>query len=576
MTKFVTFYSYKGGVGRSLALVNVAHSLAMKGRRVFVLDFDLEAPGLDTMLEFHNPGPNGKGLVEYISEYKQKGIPPKNLKEYTRAVSLGEASGGMWLMPAGKKDSAYQIELCKLDWKDFYRKKDGFFFIENLKSQIKKEFTPDYVLIDSRTGLTDIGGVCTLHLPDMVVLLFGLNKQNLEGIEQVRNTIQYNPLGKEIELLYVASPVPDGISLVEQRLKEVKDRLKIENESFEVVHYNSGLALEERVLVAGDIYLPQKIQYEKIASWIIKRNNGDFESILDRCRKYRSDGMIEEAAVGFLSVARSFPSNEYVCVEAAKGLASIGKYAEALECINSIVKLSPKNTSYILETARIYEKWGKKEHALKKLSELSPTMFQKESGVDVLEVARIYERLKKNTAAKEWMGYAMECYSATQNCWLAWQIAEFAMGTKDYAIAKDLYLKGCERGEVTLPAAYNIGYAMYKLGDKGCEHKFRIAVTLFEKMGPEDPLSDANRFQAMHYAYKYLGDFAKAMACLNKVRTLLAPFKGYGDHFSLLSPTKYRLVKLSDFLKENKKEMLVLEALLKSKRKKSVKGQKEE
>ena len=79
MTKFVTFYSYKGGVGRSLALVNVAHSLAIKGRKVFVLDFDLEAPGLDTMLEFQNPDANGKGIVEYISEYKQKGIPPKSL-----------------------------------------------------------------------------------------------------------------------------------------------------------------------------------------------------------------------------------------------------------------------------------------------------------------------------------------------------------------------------------------------------------------------------------------------------------------------------------------------------------------
>ena len=569
MTKFVTFYSYKGGVGRSLALVNVAHSLAIKGRKVFVLDFDLEAPGLDTMLEFQNPDANGKGIVEYISEYKQKGIPPKSLKEYTRAVSLGQASGEMVLMPAGKKDSAYQIELCKLDWKDFYRKKDGFFFIENFKSQIKKEFNQDYVLIDSRTGLTDIGGVCTLHLPDLVVLLFGLNKQNIEGIKHVRDSIQYNPLGKDIELLYVASPVPDGISLVEQRIKEVKVGLGIENESFEVVNYNSGLALEERVVVTGDLYLPQKIQYEKIASWIIKRNNGDFESILEKCRKYMAEGMTEEAAIGFSSVARSFPTNEYVCENASRGLASMGKYAEALECINGIVKLAPKNTRYILETARIYEKWGKKEQTLKKLLELSPAMFRKESGLDVLEVARIYEKLKKNTAAREWMEYAIECYSATQNCRLAWAIAEFAMGTKDYAIAKDLYLKGCERGEVLLSAAYNIGYAMYKMGDKGYEQKFRIAVTLFEKgTGAEDPLSDANRFQAMHYAYKYLGDLAKAMACLTRARTLLAPFKEYGSHFSLLSPTKYRLVKLSEFMKENEKEMLVLEALLKGKRKK--------
>jgi cellulose biosynthesis protein BcsQ len=41
-----TFYSYKGGVGRSMALANAAHILAQFGLRVLMIDFDLEAPGL--------------------------------------------------------------------------------------------------------------------------------------------------------------------------------------------------------------------------------------------------------------------------------------------------------------------------------------------------------------------------------------------------------------------------------------------------------------------------------------------------------------------------------------------------
>ena len=44
-TRFVTFYSYKGGVGRTSALVNVAVLRAMQGNNVLILDFDLEAPG---------------------------------------------------------------------------------------------------------------------------------------------------------------------------------------------------------------------------------------------------------------------------------------------------------------------------------------------------------------------------------------------------------------------------------------------------------------------------------------------------------------------------------------------------
>jgi len=42
----ITFYSYKGGTGRSLALSNVAWILASAGKRVLVMDWDLEAPGL--------------------------------------------------------------------------------------------------------------------------------------------------------------------------------------------------------------------------------------------------------------------------------------------------------------------------------------------------------------------------------------------------------------------------------------------------------------------------------------------------------------------------------------------------
>ena len=39
-----TFYSFKGGVGRTLALLNVAYELADSGLKVLVVDFDLEAP----------------------------------------------------------------------------------------------------------------------------------------------------------------------------------------------------------------------------------------------------------------------------------------------------------------------------------------------------------------------------------------------------------------------------------------------------------------------------------------------------------------------------------------------------
>lgn len=47
MGKIITFYSYKGGVGRSMGLANIAVLLARWEYKVLIVDWDLEAPGLE-------------------------------------------------------------------------------------------------------------------------------------------------------------------------------------------------------------------------------------------------------------------------------------------------------------------------------------------------------------------------------------------------------------------------------------------------------------------------------------------------------------------------------------------------
>ncbi len=71
----ITFYSFKGGVGRTMALANVGLELARTGRRVLLVDFDLEAPGLDTfdVLKPDHPTP---GIVDYVTSYRRTGTAP--------------------------------------------------------------------------------------------------------------------------------------------------------------------------------------------------------------------------------------------------------------------------------------------------------------------------------------------------------------------------------------------------------------------------------------------------------------------------------------------------------------------
>ncbi|MDX2041810.1 MAG: TIR domain-containing protein [Acidobacteriota bacterium] len=179
----VTFYSYKGGVGRTLALANIGALLTRWGFKVLCVDWDLEAPGLHLYFErwVHSDSTSEQtlrsGLTELIHDYVD-GKQPK-WTDFLTEVRFPHAVQPMKLMTAGKLDKSYVERMQGLDWKDLYEKHELGNFLEKLRSEWKEAF--DFVFIDSRTGITDIGGICTVQLPDLMVLLFTANLQSLRG-----------------------------------------------------------------------------------------------------------------------------------------------------------------------------------------------------------------------------------------------------------------------------------------------------------------------------------------------------------------------------------------------------------
>jgi len=80
MNSIITFYSFKGGVGRTMALANIAVLLVRKKKRVLAVDWDLEAPGLDKYFrdyEVQNvpENPEGKGLQDLLLDAKSEKQP---------------------------------------------------------------------------------------------------------------------------------------------------------------------------------------------------------------------------------------------------------------------------------------------------------------------------------------------------------------------------------------------------------------------------------------------------------------------------------------------------------------------
>ncbi len=194
--KIVTFYSFKGGTGRSMALANVAWLLASAGNRVLAIDWDLEAPGLHRYFEpflDDRTLENSTGVIDFVLEFA------------TAAVSNGESiraadwflsysnillhavpvryvfplEGALHLVPAGRQDSAYALRVNSFDWPRFYEKLGGGVMLESMKALARKDY--DYILIDSRTGVSDTSGVCTVQMPDELVACFTLNRQSIYG-----------------------------------------------------------------------------------------------------------------------------------------------------------------------------------------------------------------------------------------------------------------------------------------------------------------------------------------------------------------------------------------------------------
>ena len=190
----VTFYSFKGGVGRTLVLANVAAALAGWGYRVLCVDWDLEAPGLSYYFHQWIKAPSF-GLVDLIEDVAA-GKPP-DVQRATLTLPLPGREDRLAIIPAGRQDDAFPSRVQRIDWAQLYEEHELGAALEQMRADWLGRF--DFVLIDSRTGITDIGGICTVQLPDILAIMFTANHQSLDGAIDVaqrainaRNKLPYD------------------------------------------------------------------------------------------------------------------------------------------------------------------------------------------------------------------------------------------------------------------------------------------------------------------------------------------------------------------------------------------------
>jgi MinD-like ATPase involved in chromosome partitioning or flagellar assembly len=201
----VSFYSFKGGVGRTTTLGIVARQLARSGRHVVVIDLDLEAPGLGRFFDVQTE----RGILDLLSEHAATGeIDRQDPGLYFK--QLEEGTGTITVYPVGQMDWSYVERLACLDYAP--RAKAQSSAVETALRAILKDvmsrLKPDYIFLDARAGLHDLGGLSLHALAHVDVLVGRAGRATLDGFQLVLEALARRRYEQDLRVVVVQSFVP--------------------------------------------------------------------------------------------------------------------------------------------------------------------------------------------------------------------------------------------------------------------------------------------------------------------------------------------------------------------------------
>lgn len=183
----IVFYSLKGGVGRSTALAMLAYRLARDGKRVLLIDFDLESPGLSGLL-LPPERVAAYGLVDWFVE-DAVGQGDWVLGDLLSDSPLADNTSGSIRVAAamGNGERAYMSKLARV-YADVPSPDGPQRFAQRMArivGVLEERERPDVVLIDSRSGLHDVAAVAISRLATIALLFATNSEQAWQGYGQL-------------------------------------------------------------------------------------------------------------------------------------------------------------------------------------------------------------------------------------------------------------------------------------------------------------------------------------------------------------------------------------------------------
>jgi len=166
MAKIVSIHSYRGGTGKSNLTANLAVCLASSGKRVAVVDTDIQSPGIHLLF-----GLEDTSGLKTLNDYLWERCPVQETATDVTPPSVRDAAGRVWLVPSSVQ--AGEIARVLREGYDVGLMNDGL-------RDLADHLALDYLLIDTQPGLNE-ETLLSIAISDVLLVLLRPDRQDFQG-----------------------------------------------------------------------------------------------------------------------------------------------------------------------------------------------------------------------------------------------------------------------------------------------------------------------------------------------------------------------------------------------------------
>jgi MinD-like ATPase involved in chromosome partitioning or flagellar assembly len=172
MGKIISIHSFRGGTGKSNTTANLAAQAALQGKRVAIVDTDIQSPGIHVLF-----GLDETKMGHTLNEFLRGECP---IKDVAHAVGQGDEGGSgtrqltkqsVWLIPSSI--NGREISRVVKSGYDVGLLNRGF-------NGLLKELQLDYLFIDTHPGLNE-ETLLSIAISDVLVIILRPDQQDFQG-----------------------------------------------------------------------------------------------------------------------------------------------------------------------------------------------------------------------------------------------------------------------------------------------------------------------------------------------------------------------------------------------------------